>query len=222
MVKLDLQFFGGRGTTGSRGNSSISSTDLTDIRTWRGDSYMVVRFQRAAEKGEQSLAKEVESVKQAYLKAGYPEENVKEMVDEALSASKNIEGLIDRSSMPYKGMIYRGVQVSKSTLNKILNSSDDSPVDLRNVTTSWTSRMDVAQGFAKGQSMIRSDGSNKVVLVYDNSSNSIRTMDLSGFYSGNQEYNDREVIVSGKTKLKYSKSEKKNGVTYVYLKSVKR
>lgn len=214
---------GGRGSGGVRNSTSntITEKDLNDIRTWRGDSYMVARFQKAAKKGEQALAKEVEEVRRSYVSSGYPKGNVERMIDEALSASKNIETLIDNSSMPYRGMIYRGVQLSKSDLDKILKSSDDSPVDLRDVTTSWTSRMDVAQGFAQHQGAVKSNGSNKVVLVYDNSSNSIKTMDLSSFYRGShQEFNDREVIVSGRTRLKYASSEKKNGITYIHLESI--
>ena len=116
-----------------------------------------------------------------------------------------IEQYIDNGN-GYKNTLYRGISVDDTTLNSFRVGQTIH----QHGASSWTTVEKTATNFSDR-------GKNKVVFVEKDGSKRTRNVDK---YSMANKMDGNEYIQSAKNKQKIQQIEKRNGITYIYVKEI--
>jgi hypothetical protein len=128
-----------------------------------------------------------------------------DVTDKYKSYGDAIEQFVNQGG-GYKNTLYRGISVDDTTLSSFKAGQTINQQGL----SSWTTSEKTAANFSDR-------GKNKVVFIEKSGSKRTRNVDK---YSTANKMDGNEYIQSAKNKQKIQQVEKKNGITYVYVKEI--
>lgn len=213
MVKLDLQFFGGRGSTSSSGGGAGSGNRKTqkEHMTW---SEPPSKAQQLAQQNGIDLydaGKQVSSV-EAYCGISYDSIRDAQYNGRTGTSDYNkaqqIEQFIAQSPVWAGGDLYRGIKLPKESVSQLMVGAK---IDMRGMS-SWSSKESVAESFAETYG-----GSKKsVIFRTKGTKKGTSVTHLSGYGKS-----ESEVLISGKATWTIKKISQSNGIIYVDVKENK-